>query len=101
MTGRDISGDGLFNDHGGLPCNSGDGPAYRSVSLYAYRHFALGRLLPNRDKPFGIDAGVQADDVLGNRNYLCYGAVVGSPLFGQPLAALPRRSVRLWFDFTQ
>lgn len=100
LTGHDLNNNGLFNDRGGLPRNSGDGPSYRSVSIYAYRHFSLGKIMPPRESAFGFDAGVQADDILGNRNYLSYGTVLGSPLFGKPLAALPGRSLRLWFEFT-
>jgi hypothetical protein len=67
--------------------------------MYGYRHFSLGKSPAERGKPLGFDAGVQADNVFGNRNYLTYGSVVGSPFFGKPLAALPGRSLRIWFGF--
>ena len=42
-TGRDIAGagNGLFVDRGGRARNSGDGPRFHSVSLYATRRIAL------------------------------------------------------------
>lgn len=98
LTGRDLLGNALFNDRAGLPRNSGLGPAYRSVSMYAYRHFSLMERLGGRQTTLGFDAGMQADNLLGNRNYLELGSVVGSPLFGRPLAAMPGRSLRLWFN---
>jgi len=101
LTGKDVEWDGLFNDRGGLPRNSGIGPAHRSVSLYGFRHVSFTRLLNERKNGLGVNVGLQADNVLGNRNYLSVGSVLGSPLFGQPLAALPGRSVRLWFNFAK
>jgi Carboxypeptidase regulatory-like domain len=97
-TGRDIDNDGLFNDRGGLLRNSGNGPDYRSVSLYGSRRVSLDRLLHRRRKGSGINMGLEVDDLLGNRNYLTLEAVEDSPLFGQPLSALPGRTVRLWFN---
>lgn len=97
-TGKDIDNNGLFNDRGGLLRNSGNGPNYRSVSLYGSRHVSLGRLLHRPEKGGGMNIGLQVDDLLGNRNYLTLEAVEDSPLFGQPLSALPGRTVRVWFN---
>ena len=38
-------------------------------------------------------------EILGNRNYLGFGSVIGSPLFGRPWGALPGRSLRVWLNF--
>lgn len=100
LTGKDVNGDGLFNDRGGLPRNSGHGPVYRSVSLYAYRHLSLGKYLNMKNSSFGTDIGIQIENVLGDRNYMTLNPVSSSPMFGKPLAAFPSRSVRLWFEFT-
>lgn len=100
LTGEDLNGDRLFNEHKGLPCNSGKGPAYRSVSLYAYRHLWLGKFLSKKKGGLGADVGIQIENVLGNRNYMILDPVSSSPLFGQPLAAFPSRPVRLWFELT-
>lgn len=101
VTGQDVDNDGLFNDRGGLSRNSGNGPSYRSVSLYGSRHVSLGRLLGRYERGSGIDIGLQVDDLLGDRNYLTLEPVEDSPLFGQPLSALPGRTVRVWFNVGQ
>jgi len=43
--------------------------------------------------------GVQLDNLLNNKNFLNFGSVAKSPQFGQPLGALPGRSLRVWFNF--
>ncbi len=100
-TGRDVDNDGLFNDRGGLLRNSGDGPGYRSVSLYGSRLVSLGRLSRKHEKAGGVVIGLQVDDLLGDRNYLTVESVEDSPLFGQPLSALPGRTIRVWFNLSQ
>lgn len=97
-TGGDINNNGLFNDRGGLLRNSGNGPDYRSVSLYGSRRVSFDRLLHRRQKGGGVNLGLEVDNLLGNRNYLTLEGVESSPLFGQPLSALPGRTVRLWFN---
>lgn len=51
----------------------------------------------SRKPPPGIYVvlGIQADNLLGNRNYIGFGSVAGSPTYGQPLGAVPGRSVRV------
>jgi Carboxypeptidase regulatory-like domain len=92
----DPEGDGLFNDRAGLPRNSGNGPSYNSLSGYLSRRFAAPRAFGRA--VHGITFGLRGDNLLGNKNYLSVGAIAGSPSFGQPLAAAPGRSVRLWFS---
>jgi hypothetical protein len=88
----DAARNGLYNDRGGRPRNSGNGPPYNALSLYASRRVPLrGRR--------SATVGVNADNLLGNRNYLSLGSVVGSATFGQPLAAMQGRSFRLWLHF--
>jgi hypothetical protein len=98
-SGLDLTSNGLFNDRGGRPRNSGKGPSYNSLSIYAYRRIAFPRFLPEGKKNFHVNVGVQANNLLSNHNYLTFDSVSSSPLFGQPLAALPGRSLRLWFNF--
>jgi Carboxypeptidase regulatory-like domain len=101
ISGKDLGGDGLFNDRAGLERNSGDGPSYHSLSLYGFRRIPLPAfLVRSKDKVY-IDAGVRVDNLLNNKNYLAFGPVLGSPLFGKPLAALPGHSFRVWFSFDQ
>jgi hypothetical protein len=98
VTGRDVDNDGLFNDRGGLLRNSGNGPGYRSVSLYGSRRVNLSHFVRKYERANGIVVGLQVDDLLGNQNYLTIEPVEDSPLFGHPLSALPGRTVRLWFN---
>jgi hypothetical protein len=100
-SGRDVDADGLFNDRGGLLRNSGNGPGYRSVSLYGSRLVSLNRLSRQHEKGGGVIIGLQVEDLLGDRNYLTVEGVEDSPLFGQPLSALPGRTLRIWFNLTQ
>ena len=100
-TGRDVDNDGLFNDRGGLSRNSGNGPGFRSVSLYGSRLVSLSRLSRKHEKGGGVVVGLQVDDLLGGRNYLTVEGIEDSPLFGEPLSALPGRTVRVWFNLSQ
>jgi hypothetical protein len=96
VSGLDAEGNGLQTDRAGLPRNSGNGPAYRTVSVYLHRRFNLSAILgPRLNVP--IDAGAQIDNALGARNWTAFGNVLGSPLFGCPEGALPGRSLRVWF----
>ena len=96
VTGLDAEGNGLQTDRGGRPRNSGDGPTYRSVSIYLSRRFNLSALFGSRlNVP--LDTGAQVDNLLGTRNWIALGDVIGSPLFGRPEAAPPGRTLRVWF----
>lgn len=86
--------DGLFTGRGGLPRNSGTGPSYHSLDVYATRKIPLPRLFTGSKHQASLDLAMQAQNLLGNQNYTSVGTIIGSPLFGQPLAALPGRSVR-------
>jgi hypothetical protein len=92
-TGIDSARNGLYNDRGGRPRNSGNGPRYHSVNLYASRRMKLDR----RDR-MHLNLGVQIDNLLNARNYMSVGSVVGARTFGMPLAAFPGRSVRVRFS---
>jgi hypothetical protein len=93
----DPEADGLFNDRGGRPRNSGNGPPFNSLSGYLSRRFAAPRAFGRM--AHGVTVGLRGDNLLGNKNYLSVGSVAGSSSFGHPLAAAPGRSVRLWFSF--
>jgi len=90
------TGDGLYNDRGGRPRNSGNGPGYRSLAAYGSRRLALPGFTGKSGERVYITVGVRADNLLGNKNYLGLDSVSSSPLFGMPLAASPGRSVRFW-----
>ena len=90
----DRLGNGLRGSRQGRSRNSGNGPRFNSLSLYGSRHIPIK--VPGRANPLSrINVGVQADNLLGNRNYWSLGSIVGSATFGRPLGALPGRSVRV------
>jgi len=94
-TGRDASGNGLFLDRGGRARNSGDGPAYSSLDVYAYRRVRLPNVLRTGARKLHASIGLQAQNVLNRRNVTSLGSVAGTANFGRPLAAHPGRSLRL------
>jgi hypothetical protein len=96
VSGLDVEQNGLQTDRGGLSRNSGNGPGYKSVSLYLNRRFDLSALLGPRVR-IPLDLGARVENVLGAHNWTTFGNVIGSPLFGQPEGALPGRSLRIWF----
>jgi len=93
-TGLDPLGDGLFNDRGGRPRNSGGTPAYGSLSIHAFRRWPVPHTFGAHD----VDVSLQADNVLNRLNVMSVASVAGSPTFGSPLAAWPGRSIRLFFN---
>ena len=96
---RDIGRNGLYNDRGGRPRNTGKGPGFNSLSLFAHQRIRLPGFLSPKNAKLHADLGIRADNLLGNRNYLGFGSVIGSPLFGRPWGALPGRSLRVWLNF--
>ncbi len=100
-TGLDPAHNGLYTDRGGLARNSGAGPAYRNISLYAFRRFHIAGFAKESKHSLHANLGLQAENLLGNRNYVAFDSVRGSPIFGQPLSALSGRSLRLSFNLSQ
>jgi hypothetical protein len=93
------NGDDLFNDRGGRPRNSGNGPCYRSLDLFGSRRIPVPGTATRSGGRMYVNVGVQAENLLGDKNYQGVDSVASSPLFGKPLAAAPGRSVRLWVNF--
>ncbi|MDA2925072.1 hypothetical protein MYX65_10570, partial [Acidobacteria bacterium AH-259-L09] len=91
----DRGANGLFNDRAGRARNSGIGPAYNSLALFAHRRIQIPHFLVRSKEKVYADVGLQGDNLLGNKNYLSLGSVIGSPLFGKPFGAFPDRSLRL------
>jgi len=92
-SGLDPAGTGLFTDRAGLPRNAGDGPSFHSLSMYAHRQIGLPRTIAHG--LIHLNVAVQADNILGRRNYISIGSVLQSSSYGRPLAAMPGRSVRV------
>ena len=91
ISGTDDQGLAAFTSRAGLPRNAGVLPATRTLSMYLARSIRT-KLLPK----LTVDLGARADNVLNRENVSLVGRVLGSPLFGQPLAAAPGRSIRVW-----
>jgi len=92
---------GLFTDRAGAPRNGGKDPAYKSLDFYIHRRIAVPKILWGFKQKTYLDMGFHAENLLGAANYTSMGTVIGSPLFGQPLAALPGRSLRLFLNLGQ
>ncbi|PYR78670.1 MAG: hypothetical protein DMF86_05425 [Acidobacteria bacterium] len=92
ITGLDPDRNGLFLDRNGAQRNRGAGPGYRSVDAYGYVPVPLDRIIK---RSLTLDVALRAENLLGARNFTTLNGVLGSPLFGQPLGALPGRSVRV------
>jgi hypothetical protein len=91
------NGDGLYNDRGGRPRNSGNGPRYNSLNVWGYRRIPLP-IGAKPEKRIYFDLGVQVNNLLGNKNYTSIDSVTNSPLFGTPLTAGPARALRFWLN---
>jgi hypothetical protein len=98
-TGLDPANDGLYTDRGGLPRNSGNGPNYNSLELYASKRIALPSLRPKTHQKLYVNLGAQGDNLLGNKNFTGFGSVIGSPTFDRPMGTFPGRSIRFWLNF--
>lgn len=93
-SGLDAEANGLFTDRAGGPRNGGRGPFFNSLDLFAHRRIGLPKVLSETKQKVYVDVGVQGLNLLGNRDYTTIGTTLGSPLLGQPLSALPGRTVR-------
>lgn len=100
-SGLDPAGNGLYTDRAGLPRNSGSGTDYNLMDMYVYRRFAVPKLLFGSSQRTYLDCNMQVLNLLGNTDYTSFGTVLGSPLFGQPLAATPGRSYQFSFSFSR
>ena len=92
-TGNDDYNNGMSNARpAGVPRNSLHGPDYLDLDLNLSRDIAL-------TKGAGIGpvatVSINSFNVLNHRNDVTYIGVVGSPLFGQAVAALPPRRMQL------
>jgi hypothetical protein len=94
VSGEDDEGLGLFTSRGGLARNAGFLRSTRNLSIYASRNVRIARL-----RGLAFDVGVKGENLTDRLNVQSVGRVIGSPLFGRPLAAAPGRSVRFWVAF--
>jgi hypothetical protein len=96
MTGRDPAGLFTFHDRGGRVRNSDVMNPAGNLAFHGHRRITL-RLLGG----IALDAGISADNLLNRVNVTKVGTVVGTPLFGRALGALPGRSARMWVTVTR
>ena len=94
-TGLDAAHNGLSSGRGGRARNSGDGPGYSTLDVYAYRRVQLPNVLRKTHARMHANIGLQAQNIFDRRNYVGYGSVVGAANFGRPVAAFPGRSLRV------
>ena len=94
-TGLNPAQNGLSVSRGGRSRNSGDGPGYSALDVYAYRRVQLPNILRRAHSRMHANIGVQLQNILDRRNYIGVGSVVGAASFGRPVAAFPGRSFRL------
>jgi hypothetical protein len=100
-TGTDSDGNGLFNERGGRARNAGNGPDFRSIDVHASRTLPIpGRFIGLTD-PLKLNAGLQAENLLGSRNYATVDSIAGTRLFGAPLTGLAGRSLRIWLNWAR
>ena len=99
-SGLDPEGDGLYTDRAGLPRNSGSGPSYNSMELFAHSRIAMPMCFSAKSQKTYLDINVQIPNLLDNKNYMSMGTILGSPLFGLPLAAVPGRSFQFSISFS-
>jgi hypothetical protein len=91
-TGRDDNGDGLFIERGTAGRNSGVVPSQQTSSVHLSRTVTVGR--SSRWRGVRVGVGAHIDNLLNARNPITVGTVIGSSTFGQPLSAMPGRTIR-------
>ena len=71
------------------------------MELFGHCRLAVPKLFSGLRQKTYVDINVQVLNLLGNKDYESIGTVLGSPLLGQPLAAIPGRSLRYSFSFSR
>jgi hypothetical protein len=100
-SGLDPTGNGLYTDRAGRTRNSGRGSYFNSAQLFAPRRCAVPKLFTESMQKVYADLGVQVINLLGEKDYIYMGTVIGSPLFMQPLAAAPGRPIQFSLSFSR
>jgi hypothetical protein len=100
-TGTDSDLNGLFNERGGRARNAGDGPDFKSIDVHASRTLSIPGRFIGLTHPLKLNAGLQAENLLANRNYAAVDSIAGARLFGTPVTGLAARSVRIWLNWAR
>lgn len=94
----DADRNGVLNDRpAGVPRNSLHGPSYANFDLRASRNFILSKA---RKEKIEMKVGLSAFNLFNHPNDMTYVGVVGSPFFGQAVAANPPRRMQLNAELT-
>jgi hypothetical protein len=96
-TGNDDNRDGLAIDRpAGVPRNTMHGPSYLDLDLNVAHEFPLTK---EGSKGPSATLTLNSFNVLNHPNDMTYIGVVGSPFFGQAVAAQPPRMMQLNLEF--
>jgi len=101
ITGADHNGDGVVNDRPlGYARNTLHGPGLVNLDLNLSHDFPFStqRGEHKKDVPT-LTVSLNSFNVFNHPNYVTYIGVLGSPLFGQPVAANPPRRTQLNLEF--
>ena len=96
-TGGDDNHDGILNDRpAGVARNTMPGPGQISLDLNLSHDFPLSKA---KKEAKVLTVSLNSFNVLNHPNYVTYIGTQSSPLFGQPVAALPPRRMQLDVQF--
>ena len=96
-TGNDEYNNGLSSARPpGVPRNSMHGPSYLNLDLNLAHDFVLTKA--GKEGPTAT-IGINSFNVLNHTNDVTYIGVIGSPFFGQAVAAQPARRMQLDLEF--
>jgi hypothetical protein len=98
ISGADEDGNGVFNERGGRPRNSGNSPAQHALSLSGSRRVQLPRIFGRPRNHPHLTLGVNVDNLLNTRQPGAFGSVAGSSTFGRALGGTHGRSARVWMS---
>ncbi|HEY6372002.1 MAG TPA: TonB-dependent receptor [Candidatus Sulfotelmatobacter sp.] len=96
-TGGDDNHDGILNDRpAGVARNTMPGPGQISLDLNLSHDFPLTKA---KKEAKVLSVSLNSFNVLNHPNYVTYIGAQSSPLFGQPVSALPPRRMQLDVQF--
>ena len=95
-SGSDTNHDTLANDRPpGITRNMGRGTGFAQLDLRFSKLFRLPRLLSRDSSANNAEVNLDVFNALNQANFRNFIGVVGSPLFGEPSAAYPGRTIQL------
>ena len=99
-TGADDNGDGIVNDRpAGYARNTLHGPGLVNLDLNLSHDFEFKPKQDGKKEVPTLTVSLNSFNVFNHPNYVTYIGIVGSPLFGLPVAANPPRRTQLNLEF--